>query len=350
MPARPIIDSGRAPWRLGEAPDLGEDVPGGGAGGVEALRLGRAGGQRGGVLGGARELDADRVVGLARRPRPRGEDARRSRRASSSSVGGGDEPGALGDHLARVRGAADARRRAAAPRASRRARPSARCPSGGTRPLASETTAARGGRGRRAASAGDHLVEPPRGHAEEHESARARPAPVGSMRSSRGQLDAGQVDAFSRSARRRSRLLGGARLQRRAQAAAREQHGDRRAERAGADDDGAPGGRARGDCGRGARASPQVPAAAAGGDRHDGSAKAALVAVPPRAPRPPPRPRRASSPRERVCRSSIRCSKGPSPSSTDDRVAGHAGLAARVADLAGDLALQRRAGRAGPRR
>ena len=49
--------------RLGEAPDLGEDVPGRGAGGVEALALGRAGGQRRGVLRRAGQLDADRVVG-----------------------------------------------------------------------------------------------------------------------------------------------------------------------------------------------------------------------------------------------------------------------------------------------
>ena len=71
MPASPIIDSGRAPLRLGEAPDLGEDVPGGGAGGVQALRLGRARRERGGVLRGARELDAERVVRLL------ADDARR---------------------------------------------------------------------------------------------------------------------------------------------------------------------------------------------------------------------------------------------------------------------------------
>ena len=49
---------------LGVAPHLGEDVPGGGARGVQPLRLGGAGGERGGVLRGAGELDADRVVGL----------------------------------------------------------------------------------------------------------------------------------------------------------------------------------------------------------------------------------------------------------------------------------------------
>ncbi len=56
------------------------------------------------------------------------------------------------------------------------------------------------------------------------------------MRSCARQLDAGQVDAVLVFALERSRLLGRARLQRRAQAAAREQHRERRAERAGADD------------------------------------------------------------------------------------------------------------------
>ena len=78
---------------VGVAPDLGEDVPGGAAGGVQALALGRAARERGGVLRGARELDADRVVGLladdARavegqrdrvRERPRSRTRRRARR------------------------------------------------------------------------------------------------------------------------------------------------------------------------------------------------------------------------------------------------------------------------------
>ena len=57
---------------LGVAPDLGEDVPGGGARGVQALARGRARGQRGGVLG-----DAAR----ARRRRGRWTARRRRRRA-----------------------------------------------------------------------------------------------------------------------------------------------------------------------------------------------------------------------------------------------------------------------------
>ena len=51
VPASPIIDSGLRALALGVAPDLGEDVAGGGAGGVEALASRRAGGERGGVLG-----------------------------------------------------------------------------------------------------------------------------------------------------------------------------------------------------------------------------------------------------------------------------------------------------------
>src|SRR5215218_3399141 len=46
------------------APDLEEDVAGGGARGVEALRLRRARRECGGVLGGAGQLDADRVARL----------------------------------------------------------------------------------------------------------------------------------------------------------------------------------------------------------------------------------------------------------------------------------------------
>ena len=92
---------------LGVAPDLGEDVAGGGAGGVQALGGGRARGQRGGVLGDAGELDADRVVGLLADHAGAHEDV--GDRAREAHVGGGgDEAGALGDHLARVGRAAEA--------------------------------------------------------------------------------------------------------------------------------------------------------------------------------------------------------------------------------------------------
>jgi len=59
VPANPIIDSGLAPWASAQ-PDFGEDV----SGGVESLCLGRAGGERGGVLGRSGQLDSDRIVGL----------------------------------------------------------------------------------------------------------------------------------------------------------------------------------------------------------------------------------------------------------------------------------------------
>ena len=79
---------------LGEAPDLGEDVPGGGAGGVEALCLGRAGGERGGVLRRAGELHADRVVRHLAHHARLGEHPRQ--RFRQPLVGGrGDEARAL---------------------------------------------------------------------------------------------------------------------------------------------------------------------------------------------------------------------------------------------------------------
>ena len=64
VPASPISDSGRAPCVSAKRQTSRKMWPGGGARGVQALRLGRARGQRGGVLGGAGELDADRVVGV----------------------------------------------------------------------------------------------------------------------------------------------------------------------------------------------------------------------------------------------------------------------------------------------
>ena len=73
---------------------------------VQALGLGRARGQRGGVLGGARELDADRVVGLL--AHQASADEQLGQRRGEALVGrGGDQPGALADHLVRVGGAAD---------------------------------------------------------------------------------------------------------------------------------------------------------------------------------------------------------------------------------------------------
>ena len=68
---------------------------------------GRARGQRGGVLGHAAELDADGIVGLLADHAGAHEDV--GDRARELDVGGGgDEPGALGDHLARVRRPAEA--------------------------------------------------------------------------------------------------------------------------------------------------------------------------------------------------------------------------------------------------
>ena len=140
MPGEPDHRLGARALLLGVAPDLEEDVPGRSAGGVEALGLGRAGGQRGGVLGRARELHADRVAGALADDARAGEDV--GDRPGEPLVGGrGDERGALRDHLARVRGPADAGARAA-PRLAV-SRTVGAIPCGGTRPLASEITGVR---------------------------------------------------------------------------------------------------------------------------------------------------------------------------------------------------------------
>ena len=107
MPARPTKVRAVPPLQRGEAEHLEEDVGGRHAGGVEALRLGRADRDRGDVLGHPRQLDADRVVGdLA--------DDARALEGLGDAVGerlrarGADQAGARLDHLARVRRPADA--------------------------------------------------------------------------------------------------------------------------------------------------------------------------------------------------------------------------------------------------
>ena len=116
--------------------------------------------------------------------------------ASSSSVGRGDQPGALGDHLARVRGAADAGH---ALRRRTRWRSSAvgAAPSGGTSPLASEITGVRRGRPARL-EPGDHLVEAARGDAEEDVVRAGEPGADRLDAQLARQRDAGQVGACSR--------------------------------------------------------------------------------------------------------------------------------------------------------
>ena len=150
---------------LGVAPDLGEDVPGGGAGGVQPLRLGRAGRERRGVLGGARELDADRVVGLLADDAGAGEHAARATRASSSSL----EAATSAAPACTISWAC-----AGPPRQATRSAPKRSLrttvggsPSGGTSPLATETTAVRLPEAGRA-EAVDHLAEAARGHRQEH--------------------------------------------------------------------------------------------------------------------------------------------------------------------------------------
>jgi hypothetical protein len=222
---------------LGEAPDLGEDVPGGGAGRVEALGLGRAGGQGGRVLGGTGQLDADRVVaGLAD---DTGALEERRERQREALVGrGGDQAGALVDHLARVGRTADAAHAVGAElggeqhgrrRAVRRDQALGQRHDGGA-------TGKPGGR-----QAGDDGVELGRRHGEQDVVRACQPvARLADLQVGR-QRDAGQVGQVLAVGAEALALLRRAGLQGGPDAAARQQHGDRGAERARADDDGAPG-------------------------------------------------------------------------------------------------------------
>ena len=130
---------------------------------VEADRLGGAGRQRGGVLGDARELDADRVARLLADDARAHEDVGdRARQALVER--GGDQAGALGHHLARVRGPAHARDPAVAERGRqqhRRRRPVRRHEPLGERDHR-RAAAQPGG-----LEALDDLLQPARGDAEE---------------------------------------------------------------------------------------------------------------------------------------------------------------------------------------
>ena len=186
---------------LGIAPDLGEDVPGGRAGGVQPLRLGGARGERRGVLGRARELDADGVVGLLAHDAGAGEHL--GERARELLIArGGHQRGAGVHHLLRVRRATEAGDPLGAEaRAQHRRR---RQSLGGTRPLATDTTAARLPRPA-GAERGDHLAQAARGHRQEHVVG-ARHAGGGRLDAQlRGQLDPRQVDAVLALARRAAR-------------------------------------------------------------------------------------------------------------------------------------------------
>ena len=226
--------------RLGVAPDLGEDVARGGAGGVEALRLGRAGRERGGVLRRARQLDADRVVGQLADDAGAREDLRERSARASSSVEAATSPAPSVTISWACAGPPMHATRSAPKRA--RSTIVGAMPSGGTSPLASETIAARSAQPgvRRARRS------PRRARATGRRGTRSRraraPAASGLDRAARAAARRrGGRRVFSRSRAQRLGLLGGARLQRRAQPAAGEQHRDGGAERAGADDDGSVG-------------------------------------------------------------------------------------------------------------
>ena len=91
------------------APDLG----GRDAGGVQAVGRGRGGGERGGVLGGAGDLDADPVAGALADEAGAVEDLAELG-AQVGVVGAEHERGGAGGRLAGVRGAAEAGDRAGA--------------------------------------------------------------------------------------------------------------------------------------------------------------------------------------------------------------------------------------------
>ena len=182
---------------------------------------------------------------------------------------GGDERGALADHLARVRRPADAgHARLAEALAQQHGRRGA---VGRREPL--------GQRDDRRARAQAGLLQPADRRAEavgrhaEKDVVRAPEAGVDALHAQlAGELDARQVDEVLAVLLQPPRLLGGARLQRRAQPAAREQHRDRGPERARADDDRAPGD------GRGQR---QAGALAAVGHRPRGYASSGAPPLPP---------------------------------------------------------------------
>ena len=222
--------------RLGVAPDLGEDVPGRGARRVQALRLGRARRQRGRVLRRARQLDADRVVGLLAHDARAHEHLRdRARRAARSSTPRrAPRPRAPSPARARARRSPRRGPRRAARAAARSApgRPAARGPWPATRPPPAPGSPA-------SRSPAITSSRPRDGTPRNTNSAPLEPgADVLDAQLAR-QLDAGQVVVVLAVLAQLARLLGRARLQRRPQPAAREQHRDRGAERAGADDDGA---------------------------------------------------------------------------------------------------------------
>ena len=210
-------------------------------------------------------------------------------------------------------------------------------PSGGTSPLASETIAAPRGRARR--SAGPRSPRPGRAtgrRGRRSRRGRSRP-PTDSIRSSRGSSTPGRYTWFSRSAFEPLGLLGRARLQRRPEPAAREQHRDRRPERPGADDDGTPRPRPAESWGR--RAPPRRGTLPGGGRPVVRSPRRQVVRQARRGGLDAPR---ASAPRARAAGRG--CARRTRPARRCPTIAKHGTPAwrARVADLAERLALQAR--------
>ena len=227
---------------LGVAPDLGEDVSRRRSGGIQPLRLGRPGRERRGVLGGARQLDADRVVGLlADDSRAREHLRQRSRQLLLRRR---PPPGRRRRAPSPARGRARRDRRRARPRTARSAPSSAAARPAGRGPWRpTRRPCAARARPRPACRS------PRRGRARARPGTRSPPAPPrprpARCAAAPGSSHAGQVGAVLALAPRSRSLLGRARLQRRAQPAARQQHGQRGPERARPDHGRAPDPRCR---------------------------------------------------------------------------------------------------------
>ena len=146
------------------APDLREDVSGGRPGGVQPLGLGGARGERGSVLGRARELHADRVVGLLAHDAGADEQLRERARELLVARRPRRAPRPRAPSPARAPGPPRQATRcgAEALRSGRRRRRAL----GRDEPLATDTTAVR--RQARSRRAPRSPRPAPRGHGEEH--------------------------------------------------------------------------------------------------------------------------------------------------------------------------------------
>ena len=219
--------------------------------------------------------------------------------------------------------------------------------------MATDTTAARLSRPA-SLERRDHLAQPARGHGQEHVVGARHPGGGRLDPQLRRQLDAGQVHAVLALRLQPRRLLGGARLQRRAQPAPRQQHGQRRPERPRPDHRRALGSRRRqrararasarlAGCGPADLGDPVSPSARAREPRARGRACASsahLIREPSRAPAPPLSARVVAACRM-TCRSRMRASNGVQRVLAGHRIGRHARLTRARGDLECRAATQR---------